>query len=70
MCLKQICIFLQSFKILRSINDFSYQRMKKISIKLKGYFCFPTLGPGPRPQFVFDGPGPNLYLTAPALICI
>ena len=23
--------------------------------------------PGPRPQFVFDGPGLNLYLAAPVL---
>ena len=37
----------------------------------KGYLCFLAPGPGPglspRPQFVFDGPGPHLYLAAPAL---
>ena len=39
----------------------------------KGYLCFPAPCPGPgpglspRPQFVFDGPGPNLYLAAPVL---
>ena len=36
-----------------------------------GYLCFPAHDPGPRPwpwpRFVFDGPGPNLYLAAPAL---
>ena len=28
------------------------------------YFYFPALDPGPQPQFVFDGPGLNLYLAA------
>ena len=34
-----------------------------------GYLCFPasTPGPDPRPEFVFEGPGPNLYLAAPPL---
>ena len=32
---------------------------------LKLVFVFP--GPGSRPQFVFDDPGPNWYLTISAL---
>ena len=31
----------------------------------KWVFVFPS--PRAGPQFVFDGPGPNLYLAAPAL---
>ena len=39
---------------------------------LIGYLCFPAhgSGPGPLPQFLCDGPSPNLYLATPAGNCI
>ena len=41
-----------------------------LNVILSGYLCFPTLATGPWPQFVYNGPCPNLSLTAPVPICI
>ena len=45
-----------------------YRNLARKKHMLGKVFVFP--GPRPGPQFVFDGPGPILYLVAPASIYI
>ena len=49
------------------MKHFSKKNIWLLKAKNFGYLYFPVPDPGPWLQFLFNGPGPNLYLQAPAL---